>query len=134
MNNEETAMSTCLKTYFDTENNHLELSIYHFCGLFALVDDLLRDANLRKLERADYIMKNIRLFRMTVNGPVDNDIFIEMMVNRAREVAFGGALNGYILQEAAVELCQADEGAFEDRWYRFTYYYFLDKIEILKKK
>jgi hypothetical protein len=126
-------MSTCLKPYFQIENSQLDWSIYHFCGLFALVDDLLCEVNVRKLERADYILKNIRRFRMTVNAPVDNDVFIERMVNRAREMAFSGDLNGYLLQEAAIELCQADENDFEQKWYRFTYYYFLDRIDSIKK-
>lgn len=133
MHYEDTAMTTCLKTFYDIDNSQLDWSVYHYCGLFALVDDLLRVQTLGRLQRADYILRNIRRFKMTVNAPVNNEEFIEAIVNQAREIAFGDGLSSYLLQETAIELCQGGEHDFDQRWFRFAYYYYMDKVDSLKK-
>ena len=126
-------MTTCLKTYYDIDNSQMDWSVYHYCGIFALVDDLLRVNSSNRLERAEFILKNIRRFKLSVNAPISNEKFIETIVNRAREVAFSDSLSGYLLQETALVLCQAGENDFDQKWYRFAYYYFTDKVDSLKK-
>lgn len=126
-------MTTCLKTFYDIDNSQRDWNVYHYSGLFALVDDLLRVKTLNRIERADFILKNMRHFKLTVNAPINNDVFIEAIVSEAREIAFGDGLRGYLLQETALELCQAGEHDFDQKWYRFAYYYFMDKVDGIKK-